>query len=520
MNGAMRLVNALTEGNVDVCFANPGTSEMHFVSALDRCEGMRCVLGLYEGVVTGAADGFYRIANRPAATLLHLGPGLANGLANLHNARKARSGVVNIVGEHALSHRALNAPLTCDIETLAAPMSEWVRTIGLKDDIAKVTATAVARARRYPAEIATIILPADIAWSEFNDAGTSPSSDLPDDGARTDDLSLREIVTALKRGESTLLLLGGAMALTEGNLRLAGRISAAAGCALMSEFYVPRIERGAGRVHAPRLPYSVDDAVALLKKFDTIILVGARLPIAFFGYPDKPGILSRSDAKSIELCRVGDDPQPILEALCAELKASSAAAVSVREDGCRCVDSDDLHPDTIGRVLASTLPEGAIVVDESLTTGRQFDGLTHHARPHDWLTGMGGSIGFALPAAIGASIAAPDRRVIALEGDGSGMYCPQALWTMVREGLKITVVIFANREYRILRGELARVGAHAPGPKANSMLNLTDPTLDWVALAKSMGMEATRVASPEAFHRQMQRAVASDGPFLIEALVR
>ena len=174
MNGAESLVRTLVAGGVDVCFSNPGTSEMHFVAALDRVEGMRCVLGLFEGVVTGAADGYFRMKGTPASTLLHLGPGLANGLANLHNAKKANSGIVNIVGQHATHHIGYNAPLTSDIEGLARPMSAWVRTSPDAKSVSADGAAAIAAARSAPPQIATLILPADTAWNEADGIAAGP----------------------------------------------------------------------------------------------------------------------------------------------------------------------------------------------------------------------------------------------------------------------------------------------------------------------------------------------------------
>src|SRR5271167_1334621 len=175
MNGAESLVRTLVGGGVNVCFANPGTSEMHFVAALDRVEGMRCVLGLFEGVVTGAADGYFRMKNTPASTLLHLGPGLANGLANLHNAKKANSGIVNIVGQHATYHIGFNAPLTSDIEGLARSMSAWVRTSPNAKSVAADGAAAIAAAKSAPPKIATLILPADTAWNEADGIAHVPA---------------------------------------------------------------------------------------------------------------------------------------------------------------------------------------------------------------------------------------------------------------------------------------------------------------------------------------------------------
>ena len=520
MNGAESLVHTLLDAGVDTCFANPGTSEMHFVSALDRISGMRCVLGLFEGVVTGAADGYYRIAGRPAATLLHLGPGLANGLANLHNARKARSGIVNVVGEHATGHLALDAPLTSDIEGLARPMSHWVRTVRSASAIAQDGREAVARAAGRPGQVATLALPADMAWSPVGEAlqqlGAVHEA-APQPIGQSEVLATTQALR--NNGASTLLLLGG-RAVRARATEWAGRIAAATGCSVMSEFYAERIERGAGRVPIPRVPYSVQAAVDVLSRFDHIVLVNAAQPVAFFGYPDKPGRLARPGTVFTTLSTHAQDPAEALRMVCEELGAmrvqplvcQRAATAAAHEEGA-------LTPASIGALLATLIPENAIVVDEAVSTGRSFDQTTRDAAPHDWLTNTGGSIGFGLPVAVGAAIAAPGRRVIALEGDGSAMYTLQALWTMARESLNVTVIVFANRSYQILKGEYAQVGAGSPGQRASDMLSIDRPALNWTELAAGHGVPACRVSTLGQFADAVRRANAADGPSLVEVVL-
>ncbi len=524
MNGADHLVHSLLAGGVEICFANPGTSEMHFVAALDRIDGMRCVLGLFEGVVTGAADGYWRMAGKPAATLLHLGPGLGNGLANLHNARKARSGIVNVVGEHALPHIALDAPLTADIEAIARPVSHWVRTSRSAAAIGADTREAIAAACEPPGAIATLILPADTAWTELpaDHPVPRPHSALPQVGWRAlDPLSLERCARALREPGRTLLLLGGMAATAEG-LDWAGRVAAATGCALMTEFYMPRLARGAGRVSAQRLPYAVEPALAALQPFSRIVLVGARAPVAFFAYPGQPGLLAPPGCELLTLSELGQDPRAALEALADALGARRLQPTGVNERrrlGRASLPTGAPDSPGVAAVLTELLPEQAIVIDEAVTIGRSFGPATVGAAPHDWLTVMGGSIGFGLPAAIGAAIAAPSRRVVALEGDGSAMYTIQGLWTMARENLDVTVVIMANRAYQILRGEFAGVGAGLPGRRATDMLSLDRPTLDFVAMARGMGVPASRAEDLSTFAAQFERAVAEPGPSLIELVI-
>ncbi|MEJ8852423.1 acetolactate synthase large subunit [Variovorax rhizosphaerae] len=518
MNGAETLVHTLIDGNVDVCFTNPGTSEMHFVAALDRIEGMRCVLGLHETVVTGAADGYYRIAGKPAATLLHLGPGLANGLANLHNARKARSGVVNIVGDHAVEHLKLDAPLTSDIDAIAGSMSHWVRSTPSVNEVAADGEEAIRQANARPGQISTLVLPANVAWTEVPERKGS-SKDAPAAKAGHAPHDFDRIVNAMRNDPQPTLLLLGDQALRAASTELAGRVAAATGAEVRAEFYFARLERGAGRLVIPRIPYAIDPAMALLQRFKRIVLVNAKAPVAFFAYPDKPGRLTAPECEFLTLSTVEDDPCLALAELCEALGAGGAAPAGIALSGAHEPASGALTSETIGRTIAATLPENAIVVDEAVTTGWGFDGLTASAAPHDWLTGCGGSIGFALPTAVGAAIAAPGRRVLALEGDGSGMYSLQALWTMARENLDVTVLIFVNRAYSILRRELAAVGAGAPGARATDMLSLDRPDLDWSSLSKGMGVTAVRVSDAEALHVALARSYATSGPTLIEAIL-
>ncbi|MGE0151905.1 MAG: acetolactate synthase large subunit [Reyranellaceae bacterium] len=512
MNGAESLVRTLVAGGVDVCFTNPGTSEMHFVAALDRVEGMRCVLGLFEGVVTGAADGYARMLDRPAATLLHLGPGLGNGLANLHNAKKAAVPIVNIVGEHATYHIGYDSPLTADIEGIARPVSHWVKTSRSAQVVAADGAAAIAAARTAPGQIATLILPADTAWNEGSGIARTAA---PAPRRRIDDAAIENAARVLKaNGKDAMLMLTGP-ALRERPLELAGRIAAATGCRLSAQWSNVRMQRGAGRVFIPRLPYAVDPTLAMLKDVRYLVLCGARQPVAFFAYPDKPSLLTPDGCAIHKFAALEDDLPDALERLAEALNARQAAPVlqqAQRPDA----PTGAFTLDKLGAALGATLPENAVVIDESVTSGRGFAPFTAGAPPHDWITNMGGSIGFSTPVAVGVAIAAPERKVVCLTGDGSAFYTLQSLWTMAREKLDVLVVIFANRSYAILRGELAGVGAGNPGPKAIDMLTLDRPDPDWVALAKGMGVEGVRVADSDQLVKALQAGFAAKGPRLIE----
>ena len=514
MNGAESLVRTLVNNGVNVCFTNPGTSEMHFVAALDKVEGMRCVLGMFEGVVTGAADGYYRMTGNPAATLLHLGPGLGNGLANLHNAKKAHSGIVNIVGEHATYHLKHDAPLTSDIEGIARPMSHWVKSAASSASLARDCAKAIQEARAAPGHIATLIAPADTAWGP-SDGPVEAAPAAP--RQRVESRMISAAAAALTCGEPAMLMLGG-VAVRGTALELAGRIAAKTGCRLMAEYNNARMECGAGRVGVDRLPYVVDNAIAALKGTRQLVLAGAKAPVAFFAYPDKPSVLTPEGCSTTALGGVGDDLEQALEALAIEVGALQTPAV-VSTLKRPALPSGPYTLEGIAVVLAALLPEQAIVVDESISSGRNFGPYMKHAAPHDWLNVRGGSIGFGLPTATGAAIGAPDRKVIALEGDGSAMYTLQSLWTMARENLDVLVVIFANRSYQILRGELANMGAGAPGRRAQDMLTLDRPALDWLALARGLGVEAGRAATLDELAQQMTQALARRGPYVIEVVM-
>ena len=514
MNGAESLVHTLLASDVDVCFTNPGTSEMHFVAALDKIPGMRSVLVLQEGVATGAADGYYRMARKPASTLLHLGPGLANGVSNLHNAKKAGSGVVNIIGEHASTHIALDAPLTSDIEGIARPVSHWVRTSPSAMAVGKEAAEAVKMARVIPGQIASLILPSDTAWNEGGVVHDKLCAPLP---SQFDQTSLKKAVEMLD-GPETLLLLGGT-ALSEGNLKMAGRIASKTGCNLFSEWSNARLERGAGRVSINRVPYPIDAALKVLEPYKRIVLMGARAPIGFFAYPGKPAILTRKGADILALADVGSDLTVAMTALLDATGSAQSAPANLAKAKLPKRPNGAINLDALAALIARAIPENGIVVDESVTTGRAFFPATRGAPKHTWLNNCGGSIGYCLPAAIGAAIACPDRKVMALTGDGSAMYTVQALWTMARENLDVTTLVFANSSYAILRGELTNVGVGNPGPRAMDMLSLDRPALNWVQMARSMGVTALSVSDCDGLENALAEGLGGHGPNLIQVVL-
>jgi acetolactate synthase I/II/III large subunit len=574
VNGAQALIRTLSGCGVAACFSNPGTSEMHFVAALDTAPQLRGVLCLFEGVATGAADGYGRMAGRPAATLLHLGPGLANGLANLHNAHRAGTPLLNVVGDHATHHKRFDAPLESDIESLARPVSSWIRRAAHSADVGADAADAVAAARRPPGGVATLILPADVCWSDGGQPAAPPLIRLP---APVPEAVICSATAALRSGEPSVLLLGGA-ALRRPGLEAASQIAAATGARLLGETFPARLERGTGLPALDRLAYLPEFATAQLAGTRHLILAGARAPVSFFAYPGQPSSLVPAGCQVQPLAEPGEDVCGALAAL-AELAAPGARPVlqeprrpempggsgGARAGGAGAgtglsggTGGDGvLTAESAAAVIGALLPEGAIVSDEANTSGLWLPAATAGAPPHDWLTLTGGAIGQGLPLATGAAIACPDRRVLALEADGSAMYTISALWTHAREQLDITTVIFSNRAYAILGMELQRVGtAAAPavagqaptgaaadeaaggeaagvqvaagqaaageaaaGEAARSLLDLSRPDLDFTALAAGLGVPASCARTTAEFAEQLTRALAEPGPHLIEAVV-
>jgi acetolactate synthase-1/2/3 large subunit len=515
MNGAESLLTTLINNDIEVCFTNPGTSEMHFVAALDEVDGMRCVLCLFEGVLSGAADGYARMARKPASTLLHLGPGLGNALANLHNAKKGHVPVVNIVGDHATYHLQYDAPLTSDIESIAGAVSHWVHTSQSPDDIAKDTAEAIRQAGI--GQVATLMLPADVSWGDNSNGAELAVTLAP--AAQVSEALVVEVVAKLRSGKSCMIMVGGREISAEQGLMLS-RISKASGARICTDVFPTRQARGAGTAVIERLPYLAEFAIAHIKDVEHLILIGAAAPVSFFAYPDVPSVITSADCELTPLAGPNDDIDGLLVDLLDRFDAAEQEP-EVHRLVLPELATGALDVNAAAQALAYFMPDNAVVVDESATSGMPIFPLTATARPHDWLNLTGGSIGWGLPAAVGAAIACPDRKVICLEGDGSAMYTIQSLWTMARENLDVVVVIYNNRKYSILELEFGRTGARGgvPGPKAASTLDIGSPDMDFVAIAKGMGVEASRATTAEEFNAQLEAGLNSSGPYLIDAIV-
>lgn len=513
-NGAKALIDTLTNAGIDTCFTNPGTSEMHFVAALDNSK-MRAVLTLFEGVATGAADGYARIAGKPAATLLHLGCGLGNGLANLHNARKARVPMINIVGDHAKYHVQYDAQLQSDIETVAKNCSKWVKTSQETSEIGADTAEAIKVATSQPNQISTLILPADVSWGEGGEAVNDFAQPAAEQSSAEVVNKIAEVLK--KSGKKTAILLGRRVTL-EAGLMAASKISEATGAKLFTEVFPTRLQRGAGLPNVERIAYLAEMASVQLSGYEHLILIDAKAPVSFFAYPGKKSYLVPDDCELHNLVRLEQDAKGSLEALVKAVGAENTPP-KLQEASRPKLPSGKLNAEKIAQAVGALIPENAIISDEAQTSGLKVPSNTAGSPKHDLLTLTGGAIGQGLPVAVGAAIAGRNRPVLALVGDGSSMYTIQSLWTIVAEKLDVTTVIMNNGSYAILNIELERVGAEKAGPKALAQLDISEPGIDFVSIAKGMGMPAERVRTAEEFNRALENAFREPGPHLIDAIV-
>ncbi len=514
MNGAESLLKTLVNNGVTTCFTNPGTSEMQFVAAVDRVDGMRCVLCLFEGVASGAADGYSRMSDNPPATLLHLGPGLANGLANLHNAMRAGVPIINIVGDHATSHKQYDAPLASDVAAYAKPVSAWIKETARADEISADTLEAIEAARQPPGQISTMIIPADCSWNQTSVISREKAARPV--RPKVSDEAVRNVSNALRKKEPAVILMGGQALLEEGG-KLASALSNHTNARVFSATFTARITRGAGRTNIERLPYFPEAVIRTLTGVRHLVVVGAKPPVGFFAYPNLPSYLVPEDCRVHCLAEAGEDAVDALARVIDELDAGSVSPTILPLKK-PALPVGELTPETISLSVAALMPENAIIAEESISSGAGLIPATATAQPHDWLFTTGGAIGQGSPNAVGAALACPDRKVICLQADGSGMYTLQALWTQARESLNVTTIIFANRKYRILDIEYERVGAGSPGPKARAMLAIDNPEIDWVKLATGLGVMACRVTTLAQLNRQLAIYIAEPGPNLIEVI--
>jgi len=523
ITGATSLLRTMADAGIEVCFANPGTSEMHFVAALGALPRIRPVLGLFEGAVSGMADGYARVTGKPALTLYHLGTGFTNAAANLHNARRAKSPIVNVVGDHATTHKRWDSPLKSDIEALARPMSDWLRMAQATETLSADAAAAVAAARRHPGQISTLVLPADIAWgtTEGHAAPLPAPEPTPPDTA-----AIYRVAKALRdRGPTCVLIVRAAAGEPRGHAALQ-RICAATGARALHDMMAPRVLRGASQFSLTRVAYRAEEAVALLSGASDVVHVGTMPPVAPFAYPQFPSWITPDGTRQLWLAHEHEDEVLALEALADALGAPAVAgtmmapaAQAARAEVMASSPRGRLDAAAIGRSLARHMPEGAILSEEAISNGPAIAVHTALAAPHLHMTNTGGALGQGIPLATGAAVAAPNRKVVNVQADGSGLFTMQALWTQAREQLDVLTIVLANRSYAVLRFEIARVGAKVEESMAGNLLDIDRPDIDWVALAKGMGVEAARVSTAEAFDDLLATFMRQRGPRLIEAVL-
>lgn len=512
MTGAQALVGTLADHGVTACFANPGTSEMHLVTALDGEPRIRSVLCLFEGVATGAADGYARVAGTPAMTLLHLGAGYLNAGANIHNAGRANTPMINVIGDHAVPHLKYDAPLTSDIVGLAGPNSRWIKSANKVDQTGALAAEAYAASFGPKPGPVSLLLPADSAWLEGGKLGEP----LPTPSLRSVSKDrIQAAAAAITKASNPVIIMNGT-ALTEDGLKAAARLKAA-GVRVMTDTFYGKMRRGAGVFAPDRMQYFAEGAMDDLSGSDLMVLSGTSAPVAFFSYPGKPSLLVPEGCDLLDLGDASTDSAGTLNALANAMNAADSAPVEVLKQP--DAPTGDLTAQSVGRSLARHMPENALVSDDGVSNGLLSYLPTQNAQPHDWMMLTGGAIGQGMPLALGAAIAAPGRKVICLSGDGAGMYTNQALWSMAREGADVTTIVFVNHSYRILNIELYRTGAGNPGPTAKNMLSIGGPDINWVQLSNSMGVPAVEATTAEAFDEALADAIAAPGPRLIAAVV-
>ncbi|OPY10820.1 MAG: putative acetolactate synthase large subunit IlvX [Syntrophaceae bacterium PtaB.Bin038] len=515
MNGAEALLKTIETAGIDACFANAGTTEMPMILAFDSITGIRPMLGLFEGVCSGAADGYGRLKEKPALCLLHLGPGLANGIANLHNARRARTPLLNVIGEHASWHVDADAPLAMDIESLCKTFSGWQRTVRSVETIARDTADAIEASLR--GQIASLIVPCDLQWKEYRGDIPAVKRPVPDPPDRR---AIESAAAMLKSSDRTALVMNG-RALRRRGLEAAGRIKAAAGCDLFCINFPAYVDRGAGIVPVARVPYFPEPAAALLAPYRAVVLAGTDEPVNFFGYE---GQRSNPIAPGVPKLRIDGEAQDAaetLEALADELGAPGGDALGTIVAGFKVPDvpSGTLTPETACLTLAALQPEGAIIMDEGLTAGMPYFPLGATLAPHSYFMLTGGAIGQGMPSATGASVACPDRPVINLQADGSAMYTVQSLWTQAQGGMNVTTLICSNRSYNIINVELQRAGISSAGPRVRAFTDLGNPPIDWPSLSRGLGVPGVTVETAEDLARELRRALEEPGPHLIEMIL-
>ena len=513
MNGAELLVKTAQARGIEVCFANAGTTEIPIVMALDAVKGIRAILGLFEGVCTGAADGYGRMTGKPAMALLHLGPGFANGIANLHDARRAATPLLNVIGQHATWHLPADPPLAMDVEGLTRTVSGWVRTIGSIEALSRDISEAI-NASLF-GQISSLIVPHDLQLAEATDAGIGTAYFAFDP---VDTALIEKAAQRVRAARKSALLLDG-RALSGPGLEAASRIRGKYKSDLFAPTFFSCVERGVGWPDVQRIPYFPEEAISLLSGYDVVVIISAHEPVTFFGYPGVRGHILSDEQEKLYLCGRRENPVEALEALADALGAPAHPMMRDARGPRAQLPSGELTAEKACLTIAALQPEHAIIVDEGITSGFTYYPLTASAPPHSFMTIAGGSIGYGMPCATGAAVACPDRPVINFQADGSALYTVQALWTQAREGLNVSTLICSNRSYKILQLELSRTGITSYGDSARALTELNTPPIDWVSLARGFGVPAASVDTVEGLARELSIGLAEPGPRLIEMLL-
>jgi acetolactate synthase-1/2/3 large subunit len=513
VNGAELLVRSAKTRGIEVCFANAGTTEIPIVMALDAAKGIKAILGLFEGVCTGAADGYGRMMGKPAMALLHLGPGFANGIANLHDARRAATPLLNVIGQHATWHLPADPPLAMDVEALTRTVSGWVRTAGSVETLSQDTSEAINAA--LFGQISSLIVPHDVQLAEAADTKTG-SIDFAFDPVSAD--AIEKTAQRLRAARKSALLLDG-RALTRPGLEAASRIQARVRSDLLAPTFFSCGERGAGLPDVVRIPYFPEEAISMLSDYDVVVIVSAHEPVTFFGYPGIRGQVLSNEQEKLYLCQERENPVEALEALADAVDAPARPTMRDAQSPRAHLPDGELTAEKACLTLAALQPERAIIVDEAITSGFTYYPLTASSPPHTFMTIAGGSIGYGIPCATGAAVACPDRPVINLQADGSALYTVQALWTQAREGLHVITLICSNRSYKIVQVELSRAGITLFGDNARALTELNNPPIDWVSLARGFGVPAVSVNTVEGLARELQVGLAEHGPRLVEMVL-
>jgi acetolactate synthase I/II/III large subunit len=511
VNGAELTMKTALKAGVKVCFTNFGTTEIPLARSFDTEPGIKPVLGLFEGVCTGAADGYGRMLDKPALTLLHLGPGFANGIANLHNAKRAKTPIVNVVGEHATSHIPLDAPLAMDIEALAGTLAGWHRTNQSPLELSRDMSDALEAAAF--GQIATLIIPNDYQQAEIDDTEIATAHFVFDP---VDEKMISSGVRFFRKYHKVALILGG-RALRQSGLQTAARIKNVTGCDLLTDNLPGYIDRSPELPEVARIPYFPEPAIKMLSQYEAAVIVGTKEPVSFFGYRGVRGKMLADDQPRIIISSKRQNPAEALNCL--------ADALGTTKSGEQPKTLHTQRPALAGGVLtaekacqtlAAIQPEGAIIIDEGVTSVSNYYQISSHLPRHSLLTIAGGSIGYGPPCSVGAAVACPDRPVIAIQADGSAMYTIQALWTQAREKLNITTLICSNRRYNILKVEIERAGITGIGPFLKSLYELDNPSLNWVKMGEAMGVPGVAVNTAEQLAEELKAALSSKGPHLIE----